>query len=41
LQTAKARIDLNTMPPFKLPGEIPLTHYSARQDAVIWSLEPA
>jgi uncharacterized protein YqjF (DUF2071 family) len=41
LQTAQARIDLNTMPPVKLPSEQPLTHYSARQDAVIWPLEPA
>ena len=41
LQTAQARIDLNTMPPFKLPAEQPLAHYSARQDVVIWPLEPA
>jgi uncharacterized protein len=41
LQTARARIDLNTMPPFKLPPDEPLTHYSARQDVVIWPLEPA
>ena len=41
LQTAEARIDLNTMPPFKLGDETPLTHYSARQDVVIWALEPA
>lgn len=41
LQTAEARIDLNTMPPFKLPSEQALTHYSARQDVVIWPLESA
>jgi uncharacterized protein YqjF (DUF2071 family) len=41
LQTARVRIDLNTMPPFKLPDDTALTHYSARQDAVIWPLEPA
>ena len=40
LQTAEAQIDLNTMPPVKLPDESPLTHYSARQDVVIWPLEP-
>jgi uncharacterized protein YqjF (DUF2071 family) len=40
LQRAQARIELNTMPPFKLePGEQPLLHYSARQDVVIWPLE--
>jgi uncharacterized protein YqjF (DUF2071 family) len=42
LQRARARIELNTMPPFKLdPGEQPLLHYSARQDVVIWPLERA
>jgi uncharacterized protein len=40
LRTAEARIDLNTMSPFKLPPDEPLTHYSARQDVVIWPLEP-
>jgi uncharacterized protein YqjF (DUF2071 family) len=40
LQPARARIDLNTMPPFKVPEGDPLVHYSARQDVVIWPLEP-
>ena len=41
LQQAKARIDLNTMPPVKVPQEDPLVHYSARQDVVIWPLSVA
>jgi uncharacterized protein YqjF (DUF2071 family) len=41
LQPAEARIDLNTMPPFKVSDGDPLVHYSARQDVVIWPLEPA
>jgi hypothetical protein len=42
LQPAKARIDLNTMPPVKLdPMEEPLLHYSKRLDVVIWPLERA
>jgi uncharacterized protein len=41
LQPAFARIDLNTMPPLKIPDEDPLVHYSARQDVVIWPLESA
>jgi uncharacterized protein len=41
LQEAEARIDLNTMPPLKLPGDEPLLHFSARQDVVIWPLTEA
>jgi uncharacterized protein YqjF (DUF2071 family) len=41
LQAAAAKIDLNTMPPFKVPQGDPLVHYSARQDVVIWPLERA
>ncbi len=41
LQPARARIDLNTMPPVKVPQEDPLVHYSRRQDVVIWPLEEA
>jgi uncharacterized protein len=42
LQPARARIDLNTLPPVKLDsGDEPLLHYSARQDVVIWPLETA
>ncbi len=41
LRPAEARIDLNTMPPDELQVEgEPLLHYSARQDVVIWPLEP-
>jgi uncharacterized protein len=40
LQRAQARVELNTMPPFKLePTDQPLCHYSKRQDVVIWPLE--
>jgi uncharacterized protein YqjF (DUF2071 family) len=41
LQRAKARIDLNTMPPdgIQLPDAPPLLHFSRRQDVVIWPLE--
>jgi uncharacterized protein len=40
LQGAQARIELNTMPPFKPePTDQPLFHYSKRQDVVIWPLE--
>jgi uncharacterized protein YqjF (DUF2071 family) len=41
LQPADASIELNTMPPdwLRLDGE-PVLHYSARQDVVIWPLEP-
>jgi uncharacterized protein len=39
LQTATARIDLNTMPPLKVADDDPVLHYSARQDVVIWPLE--
>src|SRR5438874_10560785 len=41
LQPAKARVDLNTMPPVKVPQDDPLVHFSARQDVVIWPLERA
>jgi uncharacterized protein len=41
LQTATARIDLNTMPPFQVSDGDPLVHFSARQDVVIWPLETA
>ena len=42
LHPAEARIDLNTMPPFRLdPTAEPLLHYSRRQDVVIWPLERA
>jgi uncharacterized protein len=42
LQQAEAEIELNTMAPdgIDLPDEAPLLHYSARQDVVIWPLEP-
>jgi uncharacterized protein len=42
LQRAEAEIELNTMPPdgVDLGDEEPLLHYSARQDVVIWPLEP-
>jgi hypothetical protein len=39
LQEAEAIIDLNTMAPLVLPDEEPHLLFSARQDAVIWSLE--
>ncbi len=41
LQEAEARIDLNTMPPLKVPEDDPLLHFSARQDVVIWPLAEA
>ena len=43
LQRAEAVIDLNTMPPggITLPEVPPLLHFAARQDVVIWPLEPA
>jgi hypothetical protein len=42
LQPADAQIDLNTMAPRGLrPDDEPVLHYSARQDVVIWPLEPA
>jgi uncharacterized protein YqjF (DUF2071 family) len=42
LQPAEAEIELNTMAPAGIdPGdEEPALHYSARQDVVIWPLEP-
>lgn len=41
LQPAEAELHENTMPPpgLRLEGE-PLFHYAARQDVVIWPLEP-
>jgi uncharacterized protein YqjF (DUF2071 family) len=41
LQPAAARIDLNTMTSLKVTQDDPLVHFSARQDIVIWPLEPA
>ncbi len=40
LQSAEATIELNTMPPAELRLEgVPVLHYSARQDVVLWPLE--
>lgn len=40
LQSARAEIELNTMPPDGLePDGEPLCHYSERQDVLIWELE--
>jgi uncharacterized protein len=41
LQPARARIDLNTMPPLKVPEDDPVLHFSKRQDVVIWPLQSA
>jgi uncharacterized protein len=41
LQPARARIDLNTMPPLKVPEDDPVLHFSKRQDVVIWPLRSA
>jgi uncharacterized protein len=41
LQPAHARVELNSMPPFKVAQDDPLVHFSARQDVVIWPLEAA
>lgn len=43
LRPAEAEIETNTMAPpgLELPDVEPLLHFSARQDVVIWSLEPA
>lgn len=42
LQQAVAEIDENTMAPPGIPTEgEPLLHFAARQDVVIWRLEPA
>jgi uncharacterized protein YqjF (DUF2071 family) len=41
LQPAEAAIDLDTMPPVKVPESDTLAHFSARQDVVIWPLEAA
>jgi len=42
IQPAQAAIELNTMAPdgIELPAEPPLLHFAARQDVVIWPLEP-
>jgi len=42
LQPAEAEIELNTMAPdgIELGDEQPLLHFAARQDVVIWPLEP-
>ena len=41
LQPATAEIELNTMAPdgIELPDDLPLLHFSARQDVVIWPLD--
>jgi uncharacterized protein YqjF (DUF2071 family) len=39
LQRAEAELDLTTIAPLALDGT-PLCHFSARQDAVLWSPEP-
>jgi uncharacterized protein YqjF (DUF2071 family) len=39
LQPAEAEIELTTISPIELDGA-PLCHFSRRQDAVIWPLEP-
>ena len=43
LQPAEAEIEENTMPPpgIELLDEVPLLHFSARQDVVIWPLDDA
>jgi uncharacterized protein len=43
LQSAEARVELNTMPPdgIELRDEEPLLHFSRRQDVVIWPPETA
>lgn len=41
LQPARARIDLNTMPPLRVPEDDPVLHLSKRQDVVIWPLQSA
>jgi uncharacterized protein YqjF (DUF2071 family) len=42
LRPAEARIERNTMAPdgLELPDDPPLFHFSARQDVVIWALDP-
>ncbi|MBD0330751.1 MAG: DUF2071 domain-containing protein [Thermoleophilia bacterium] len=42
LQPAEVEIELNTMAPtaVELPDDEPLLHFAARQDVVIWPLEP-
>ena len=42
LQEAEAAIEENTMVPrpIELPDEPPLLHFAARQDVVVWPLEP-
>jgi hypothetical protein len=41
LQRAEVRLEANTMSPVPLPGVEPHALYAARQDTVVWSLEPA
>src|SRR5262249_31744936 len=41
LQPAEADVELTTISLVELPDEPPLCHFSRRQDAVIWPLEPA
>jgi hypothetical protein len=42
LRPAEARVELNTMAPegVELPDELPLLHFAAVQDVVIWPLRP-
>ena len=42
IQPAEGELALNTMPPdgIRLPDDPPLLHFAARQDVVIWPLEP-
>ncbi len=40
LQDAEVELELNTMAPLELPAEAPLSHFSRRQDVVIWPLVP-
>jgi uncharacterized protein YqjF (DUF2071 family) len=40
ISPAEAEIELNTMAPVELPAEAPRLHFSARQDVVIWGLDP-
>jgi uncharacterized protein len=42
LQPAEARVETNTMPPAELEvGALGSTHFSRRQDVLIWPLRPA
>jgi len=43
VQAAELDLDLTTMTPdgIDLPADLPLAHLAARQDVVLWALEPA